>query len=208
MKAALEYLNLIPGEATADVAVLRDRIYRSGAPGVSEAAAPPPFPFIAEEVPVDAAAAHHASTAHAQHAQGDWMPRQPALSACSCSRAFRRHVLKCLHRCMPLGNCRETFGCHGVAWKAQPKQVLALSWFMTLLTRLHLCSDDISADLSADDGFLRAQHVHCGRRLQGPGREQCLHRWQRLQPSSTGLQQPAGASQKGPAWMMLWHPFI
>ncbi len=70
MKAALEYLNLIPGEATADVAVLRDRIYRSGAPGVSEAAAAPPFPFIAEEVPVDAAAAQHASTAHAQHAQG------------------------------------------------------------------------------------------------------------------------------------------
>lgn len=82
MKAALEYLNLIPGEATADVAVLRDRIYRSGAPGVSEAAAPPPFPFIAEEVPVDAAAAHHASTAHAQHAQGvGLMPCEPARPA-------------------------------------------------------------------------------------------------------------------------------
>ncbi len=143
MKAALEYLNLIPGEATADVAVLRDRIYRSGAPGVSEAAAPPPFPFIAEEVPVDAAAAHHASTAHAQHAQGDWMPRQPALSACSCSRAFRVSLTPCpqmsasLHalrqlqgnlrmsRCSVEGTAKASFGTqlvHDIADKAPPVQ--------------------------------------------------------------------------------------
>ena len=38
MRTALEYLSLVPGEATAETAVLRDRIYRSGAPGVAEAA--------------------------------------------------------------------------------------------------------------------------------------------------------------------------
>lgn len=73
MKAALEYLNLIPGEATADVAVLRDRIYRSGAPGVSEAAAPPPFPYIAEDLPVAVtapAAASYAAQTLQTHAPG------------------------------------------------------------------------------------------------------------------------------------------
>ena len=73
MKAALEYLDLVPGEPTTDVAELRERIYNSGAPGVSEAAAQPPFPFIAETVsvavPTPAAAAHAAQTAHA-HAPG------------------------------------------------------------------------------------------------------------------------------------------
>lgn len=38
MRTALEYLSLVPGEATVETAVLRDRIYRSGAPGVAEAA--------------------------------------------------------------------------------------------------------------------------------------------------------------------------
>ena len=52
MRTALEYLSLVPGEATAETAVLRDRIYRSGAPGVAEAAPQPPFPFISEDVPV------------------------------------------------------------------------------------------------------------------------------------------------------------
>jgi hypothetical protein len=57
MKAALDYLNLVPGEATEETAVLRDRIYRSGAPGVSEGTPQPPFPFICEDVRVSAAAA-------------------------------------------------------------------------------------------------------------------------------------------------------
>lgn len=52
MATALEYLALVPGEASADTAVLRDRIFRSGAPGVAAAAPAPPFPFISEEVPV------------------------------------------------------------------------------------------------------------------------------------------------------------
>ena len=52
MATALEYLALVPGEASAETAVLRDRIFRSGAPGVAAAAPAPPFPFISEEAPV------------------------------------------------------------------------------------------------------------------------------------------------------------
>jgi len=40
----------VPGEATSATAELRDRICRSGAPGLPPGADPPPFPFIAEEV--------------------------------------------------------------------------------------------------------------------------------------------------------------
>jgi len=40
----------VPGEATSATAELRDRICRSGAPGLPPGAGPPPFPFIAEEV--------------------------------------------------------------------------------------------------------------------------------------------------------------
>ncbi len=50
LAAALEYLDLVPGEATSATAELRDRICRSGAPGLPPGAGPPPFPFIAEEV--------------------------------------------------------------------------------------------------------------------------------------------------------------
>lgn len=50
MSTALDYLEYVPGEASTTVAVLKDRIYRSGAASVPQGAHPPPFPFIREEV--------------------------------------------------------------------------------------------------------------------------------------------------------------
>ncbi|KAK9805066.1 hypothetical protein WJX73_010529 [Symbiochloris irregularis] len=49
MNIAWDYLGLIPGEASTNVAELRDRVFRSGKPGLREDMAPP-FPFAAEEV--------------------------------------------------------------------------------------------------------------------------------------------------------------
>ena len=74
MSTALEYLALVPGEASADTAVLRDRIFRSGAPGVTDAAPAPPFPFISEEVPVLA----QQPPAPAQPVQQQLQQQQPA----------------------------------------------------------------------------------------------------------------------------------
>eukprot|EP00884_Botryococcus_braunii_P015143 jgi/Botrbrau1/2362/Bobra.39_1s0046.1 len=48
MPMALEFLDLVKGESTSSTAILRDRIVRSGAPGVENRSAP--FPFIAEDV--------------------------------------------------------------------------------------------------------------------------------------------------------------
>ena len=60
MGPALQYLSLVPGDVAPDIAVLKDRIHRSGAPDV--AASPEPmFPFIAEDVPVDPSAVQQAS---------------------------------------------------------------------------------------------------------------------------------------------------
>ncbi|KAI8473947.1 MAG: hypothetical protein J3K34DRAFT_161809 [Monoraphidium minutum] len=61
MSAALRYLGMVPGEASTGVAVLRDRIYRSGAPGAADAPAPP-FPFQLEDVRPSAAPASPAAT--------------------------------------------------------------------------------------------------------------------------------------------------
>lgn len=55
MDMALEYLDMVPGEASSVVAILKDRVYRSGASSL--AAQPPPFPFIREEVHASAAPA-------------------------------------------------------------------------------------------------------------------------------------------------------
>ena len=60
MGPALQYLSLVPGDVAPDVAVLKDRIHRSGAPDV--AASPEPmFPFIAEDVAVDPSSAQQPS---------------------------------------------------------------------------------------------------------------------------------------------------
>jgi hypothetical protein len=54
MSTALDYLDYVPGEASTAVAVLKDRIYRSGgaaaAGGVPAGMHAPPFPFILEDV--------------------------------------------------------------------------------------------------------------------------------------------------------------
>ncbi|KAJ9529449.1 hypothetical protein QJQ45_013699 [Haematococcus lacustris] len=60
MATALDYLDYVPGEASTAVAVLKDRIYRSGTAASTGVVAqgnagsyrghPPPFPFIQEEV--------------------------------------------------------------------------------------------------------------------------------------------------------------
>lgn len=170
MKAAMEYLNLIPGEATADVAVLRDRIYRSGAPGVSDVTAAPPFPFIAQDVPVAAAAAAHTG-APAHHAPGD-PPSQPthtrSLTPCMCA-AIPSHVHEACHRTL-----YDSFGCvaswcrHVVGW--------------TLIVCLSACSCSPGCVR-----LLRAQQVHCGRQLQGRSCAILRRLWAahaKLQPSA------------------------
>lgn len=63
MSTALEYLDLVPGEASSTVAILRDRIYRSGTSGLPGHVNPPPFPFVMEEVHPAAEVAAAGSTA-------------------------------------------------------------------------------------------------------------------------------------------------
>ena len=55
MGAALRYLSLVPGDVAPDIAVLKDRIHRSGAADVYHSPEPM-FPFIAEDVPIDPSA--------------------------------------------------------------------------------------------------------------------------------------------------------
>ena len=51
MGTALDYLEYVPGEACTTVAILKDRIYRSGGRDVTSANMhAPPFPFIREDV--------------------------------------------------------------------------------------------------------------------------------------------------------------
>ena len=66
MGAALQYLSLVPGDVAPDIAELKDRIHRSGAPDVL-ASPEPMFPFIAEEVSVDPSAVQQPS-AYSQQA--------------------------------------------------------------------------------------------------------------------------------------------
>ena len=66
MGAALQYLSLVPGDVAPDIAVLKDRIHRSGAPDVYTSPEPM-FPFIAEDVAVDPTAAQQ-SSAYSQSA--------------------------------------------------------------------------------------------------------------------------------------------
>ena len=66
MGAALQYLSLVPGDVAPDIAELKDRIHRSGAPDVVTGPEPM-FPFIAEEVQVDPSAVQHPS-AYSQQA--------------------------------------------------------------------------------------------------------------------------------------------
>ena len=76
MGAALQYLSLVPGDVAPDIAVLRDRIRRSGAPDVY-AAPEPMFPFIAEDVPVDPSAAQQAAQQYSLQQQAAYSS-QPA----------------------------------------------------------------------------------------------------------------------------------
>lgn len=48
--AALRYLEMVPGEASTSVAVLKDRIYRSGTSTLPENVPAPPFPFQSEDI--------------------------------------------------------------------------------------------------------------------------------------------------------------
>ncbi|GLC43098.1 hypothetical protein PLESTF_001202800 [Pleodorina starrii] len=50
MATALDYLEHVPGEASTTVAVLKDRIYRSGVAELPHGVHPPPFPFVREEL--------------------------------------------------------------------------------------------------------------------------------------------------------------
>ncbi|GFR43886.1 hypothetical protein Agub_g5015 [Astrephomene gubernaculifera] len=64
MATALDYLEHVPGEASTTVAVLKDRIYRSGVAQLPAGVHPPPFPFVREElVPAAQPAAEKATTA-------------------------------------------------------------------------------------------------------------------------------------------------
>lgn len=55
MSTALEYLHYTPGEATTVVAVMKDRIFQSGAATqqeITQQFSPPPFPFVQEHIQV------------------------------------------------------------------------------------------------------------------------------------------------------------
>lgn len=62
MGAALRYLSLVPGDVAPDIAVLKDRIHRSGAADVYHSPEPM-FPFIAEDVPIDPSVAQQQQAA-------------------------------------------------------------------------------------------------------------------------------------------------
>ncbi|PNH06272.1 Protein transport protein Sec31A [Tetrabaena socialis] len=64
MATALDYLEHVPGEASTTVAVLKDRIYRSGVAELPPGMHPPPFPFVRDEL-VPAAEAQAAKAAAA-----------------------------------------------------------------------------------------------------------------------------------------------
>ncbi len=75
MGAAQQYLSLVPGDAAPDVAELKDRIHRSGAPDVN-VGPEPMFPFIAEDVAVDPSAVQQSSA----YTQQSGYPQQAAYS--------------------------------------------------------------------------------------------------------------------------------
>ncbi|KAG2498995.1 hypothetical protein HYH03_003181 [Edaphochlamys debaryana] len=72
MATALDYLEHVPGEASTTVAVLKDRIYRSGVAELPPGVHPPPFPFVRDElVPTaDEKANAAAANAYGQYGQG------------------------------------------------------------------------------------------------------------------------------------------
>ena len=80
MGAALQYLSLVPGDVAPDIAELKDRIHRSGAPDVN-AGPEPMFPFIAEEVVVDPSAVQQPS-AYPQQAAYSQSAQAGELSSC------------------------------------------------------------------------------------------------------------------------------
>lgn len=180
-----------------------------------------PMPSMHKVRKLPSATHHHASTAHAQHAQGAWNAycNTPShlvvgLAVARCDEVGPGVSCGCLvslllqqtMRCLASGFCVHR-GLRGAASSFNPPLSCALlsgltattellqhstltgwpgrrtleveqtlcrqrhlssSYFMTLLTQTHLCSNDVSADLSAD-GFLCAQQVHGGRWLQGTG---------------------------------------
>ena len=71
LSAAYDLLTLLPGDTSTGAAVLRDRLYRSGAVPQA-AAAPPPFPFTAEGVAVSSSSAGLAATSGASSRAGGY----------------------------------------------------------------------------------------------------------------------------------------
>jgi len=77
MGIALRYLGMVPGEASTSVAVLKDRIYRSGAQGIPADIAAPPFPFQLEDIrPVQPSTPHGASTTGTSGGYGQYSQQQ------------------------------------------------------------------------------------------------------------------------------------
>lgn len=83
MATALHYLDMVPGEACTATAILKDRIFRSGAPDVPATSAIPPFPYETYEVRSEPAAAPAADAAGGETARAPaglpWLPPPPCL---------------------------------------------------------------------------------------------------------------------------------
>ena len=102
MGAAQQYLSLVPGDAAPDVAELKDRIHRSGAPDVN-VGPEPMFPFIAEDVAVDPSAVQQ-SSAYSQQAG---YSQQPAYSQSAQAGELPSHRTAACTR-EPLNVCRQS----------------------------------------------------------------------------------------------------
>ncbi|KXZ53102.1 hypothetical protein GPECTOR_8g92 [Gonium pectorale] len=112
MATALDYLEHVPGEASTTVAVLKDRIYRSGVAELPQGVHPPPFPFVREEVVPSAQAAQQQAAAKKPAAQAP-PPGPPAnisvaTADTSAVPAELRPVVASLsnlyNTCLPLAN--------------------------------------------------------------------------------------------------------
>lgn len=65
MGMALEYLGMIPGEASGPIGILKDRIFHSGSADIPDSAPLPPYPFV--EDPMPEASASESATTHHKH---------------------------------------------------------------------------------------------------------------------------------------------
>ncbi len=99
MGAALRYLSLVPGDVAPDIAVLKDRIHRSGAADVYHSPEPM-FPFIAEDVPIDPSAIQQQqAAAYSQQPVAFSQQPAPAGKAAASGSTQQEHPLSSASAC-------------------------------------------------------------------------------------------------------------